>query len=66
MSNCQENIEDETTAATKNPFGDVLLSMTTVATATVGMFFSLRSMCVGQHNSMLTSTSLAWLLSRPI
>ena len=62
MSNCdcQENIEDE---ATENPIGDELLSITTVATATVGMFFSVRSLGIGQHDALLTSTSLVWLMS---
>ena len=41
MSNCHENIEDENAAPAKNPIEDVLLSMTTVAIATVGLFFSL-------------------------
>ena len=60
MSNCdcQKNIEDETTAPTKNPIGDVLLSITTVATATVGIFFSLKAMNIGLHDVLLTSTSL--------
>ena len=66
MSNYQENIENKTAVAAEEPIGDVLLSMTTVATATVGKFFSLRAMGIGQHDSMLTSTSLVWLLSRPI
>ena len=60
MSNCdcQKNIEDETTAPIKNPIGDVLLSITTVATATVGIFFSLKAMNIGLHDVLLTSTSL--------
>ena len=68
MSNydCQENTEDKSTTAAKNPIGDVLLSITTIATANVGIFFSLRAMGVGQHDALLTSTSLVWLLSLPV
>ena len=68
MSNCdcQENIEDEAATATENPIGDGLLSITTVATAIVGIFFRLRAMGIGQHDALLTSTSLVWLLSLPV
>ena len=68
MSNCdcQENIEDEATTAAENPIRGVLLSITTVATATVRLFFSLRSLDVGQHDALLKSTPLVWLLSLPV
>ena len=66
MSNYQENIENKTATVAEEALGDVLLPMTTVATTTVGIFFSLRAMDVGQHDSMLTSTSSVWLLSRSI
>ena len=64
MSNCdcQEN-EDETTVATEKPIGDGLL-ITTVATATVGIFCSLRA--IVQNDALLASTSLVWLMSLPI
>ena len=75
MSNrdCQENIKEPMeygpamafTAAGK-PIGDVLLSITTIATANAGIFFSLRAMGVGQYDALLTSTSLVWLLTRPV
>ena len=60
---CQENIEDEAATASENP---VLMSIATVATATVGIFFSLRRMGIGQHDALLTSTSLVWLFSWPL
>ena len=68
MSNCdcQENIEDEAITAAENPIGDGLLSITTVATTTVRIFFSLKAMVVGQHDALLTSASLVWLLSLPV
>ena len=68
MSNCdcQEKIQDEATMAFENPIGDGLLSITAVETATVGIFFSLRATGVGQHDALLTSTSLVWLLSLPV
>ena len=66
MSNCQENIDSETSAPTENLIGDGLLSITAVATATVGILFSLRAMGAGQHDALLTSTSLVWLLSLPV
>ena len=66
MSNYQENIENKTATVAEEALGDMLLPMTTVATTTVGIFFSLRAMDVGQHDSMLTSTSSVWLLSRSI
>ena len=64
MSNCQEKpINDETATAAENPIDDVLLSMTTISTTTVRIFFSLRHMGVGQHDALITSTSLVWLMS---
>ena len=63
MSNRQEKIDDETATTAENPIRDVLLSMTTVAAATIGIFFSLRHMAVGQHDALITSTSLVWLMS---
>ena len=66
MSNCdcQEN-EDETTVATEKPIGDGLL-ITTVATATVGIFCSLGAIGLVQNDALLASTSLVWLMSLPI
>ena len=71
MSNCecQENIkkpiEDGPTTVAEKPIWDGL-SITTIATATVGIFFSLRAMGVGKHDVFLTSTSLVWLMSLPV
>ena len=59
---CQKSIEDGPTVASEKPIGDGLF-MTTVATATVGIFFSLRAMGLVQHNALLASTSLVWLIS---
>ena len=69
---CQKNIKkpinDRSTidarAATVDakPIGDGLLITTVVAT-TVGIFFGLRAVGMGQHNALLTSTSLVYLLS---
>ena len=59
---CQENIKEPiergliiagTTA--EEPGG---LTITTVAAMTAGMFFGLRAMCLGQHDALITSTSL--------
>ena len=69
MSNCdcQGNIEKpikhgyviaDTTA--EEPDG---LIITTVAAMTAGMFFRLRVMGLGQHDTLITSTSLVWLMS---
>ena len=74
MSNChcQKNIkkliDNESTVDTttsKKPVGDELL-INTVASTTVGIFFALKAAGVGQHNALLTSTSLAWFMSLPI
>ena len=74
MSNrdCQKNIKKpindrstiEATAAMVDakPIGDELLITTVVAT-TFGIFFGLRAVGMGQHNALLTSTSLVYLLS---
>ena len=61
--NCQETIDkDEAATVDEEPIGDGLL-ITTVATATAGIFFSLRAMGLVQHDALLMSTSLAWLMS---
>ena len=74
MSNChcQKNIkkliDDGSTVDTttsKKPMGDELL-INTVASTIVGIFFALKAAGVGQHNALLTSTSLAWFMSLPI
>ena len=68
MSNCdcQENIkkppEHWPTVASEKPIGDGLF-ITTIATVTVGIFFSLRAMGLVQHGALLASTSLVWLMS---
>ena len=71
MSNCdcQENIkkpiEHGPTVAAEKPIGDGLF-ITTVVTATVGIFFSLRAMGLVKHDTLLASTSLVWLMSLPV
>ena len=68
MSNCdcQGNIEDGPTVASEEPIGEDGLFITIVATATVGIFFSLRAMGLVQHNALLASMSLVWLMSLPV
>ena len=61
-------IEDGPTVAftgTEKPIGDELI-ITTIAATVVGIFFGLRAMGAGQHNALLTSTSLVWLFSLPV
>ena len=64
MSNCdcQENIKEPiehgpiiTGTTAEEPDG---LIITTVATMAAGIFFGLRAMCLGQHDALITSTSL--------
>ena len=71
MSNCdcQENIKkpinDECTidgTAARKPIGDGRL-ITTVAATSGAIFFGLRTVDMGQYNSLLTSTSLVYLLA---
>ena len=71
MSNCdcQKNIKkpinDGSTVdatATKKPVGDGTL-ITTIAATTARIFFGLRAVGMGQHDALLTSTSLVYLLS---
>ena len=70
MSNCQDcqqkkPIDDGSTVgatAAIKPIGDGLL-MTVVASMAAGIFYALRITGVGQHNALLTYTSLAWLMS---
>ena len=64
---CQENIKEAIEygptiayAAAEKPDG---LLITTIAVTTVRMLFGLRAMGVGQHDALLTSRSLLWLLS---
>ena len=70
MSNCQKDNkkpidgDGSTVAITvdEKPIGNVLL-ITTVAATAAGIFFGLRTIGMGQHNPLLISTSLAWLIS---
>ena len=66
MSDCQENIkkpiEEKPAEATEKPIRDGLFIAFTAAT-TVGIFFALRAMGVGQHDALVTSTSLVSLFS---
>ena len=64
---CQKNIKktELTVDDVKKPIGDGFL-ITTVASTTVGISYTLRAAGVGQHNALLTSTSLACFMSLPI
>ena len=66
MSNCQEKIkkpiEDEPAMAATAAENPIELSITTVV-VTVGIFSSLRYMGIGQHNTLIASTLLVWLMS---
>ena len=66
MSNCQEKIkkpiEDEPAMAATTAENPIELSITTVV-VTVGIFSSLRHMGIGQHNTLIASTLLVWLMS---
>ena len=66
---CQENIDDdETTEAatvTEKSIRDGLL-ITTIAATTVRIFVSLRAMGVVQNDALITSMSLALLMSLPV
>ena len=64
MSDCnyQKNINKLNVDDLKRSIGDELI-ITTVASTTVGIFYALRAAGVGQHNALLTSTSLAWFMS---
>ena len=59
---CQKNIKKPNAGDVKKPIGDGLL-ITTVASTTVGTFCALKAAGVGQHNALLTSTSLACFMS---
>ena len=67
MSDCnyQKNINKLNVDDLKRSIGDELI-ITTVASTTVGIFYALRAAGVGQHNALLTSTSLAWFMSLPV
>ena len=73
MRNCQDcqqkNIRDEEstvdTPAAKKPIKDGML-MTAVASTTAGILYALRKASVRQHNTLLASTSLSWLISLPV
>ena len=62
---CQKNIKKPTVDDAKKPIADGLL-ITTIASTTVRIFHALRAADVGQHNALLTSTSLACFMSLPI
>ena len=61
---CQKNIKrlEPTVDDVQKPIGDGLL-ITTVASTTVGIFYALRAAGAGQHNALITSTSLACFMS---
>ena len=58
-------IEDEPAEDAEKPIGDRPFIAFTAAT-TVGIFFILMAMGVGQHDALVTSTSLVWLFSLPV
>ena len=62
----KEPIEHESIMAnmTAEEFDGLII--TTVAAMTVGMFFGLRAMGLGQHDALITSTPLVWLISLPV
>ena len=69
---CQESIkkpiEDGPTVAaavTEKSIGDGVL-ITTVAATAIRIFFGLREIGAVQHDALLTSTSLVWLMSLPV
>ena len=62
---CQKNIKKPNAGDVKKPIGDGLL-ITTVASTTVRIFYALRATDVGQHNTLIRSTSLACFMSLPI
>ena len=62
--NIKNPVNDGSTAdatAAKKPIGDGPL-IATVATTTARIFFGLRTVSMRQHNALLTSTSLVYLL----
>ena len=66
---CQENIDDdeatEAVTVTEKSIRDGLL-ITTIAATTVRIFVSLRAMGVVQNDALITSMSLALLMSLPV
>ena len=68
MSDCEDcqnkNNDGVDATPTKKPTDGLL--MTVVASTAAGVFYALRMAGVGQHNALLTSTSVAWLMSLPI
>ena len=67
MSDCEDchqnkNNDGVDATATKKPIEDGLTIITLAATTTV-IFFGLRLVGMRQGNTLLTSTSLAWLMS---
>ena len=61
---CQKNIKksESTVDDVEKPIGDGLL-ITTVASTTVRIFYTLRAAGVRQHNALITSKSLACFMS---
>ena len=42
------------------------LIITTVTAMTARIFFGLRAMCFGEHDALIVSTSLVWLMFLPM
>ena len=59
---CQQKSNDGVDA--KKP--TVGLLMTIIASTMTGIFYKLRLADIGQYNTLLTYTSVAWLMSLPI
>ena len=59
---CQQKNNDGVDA--KKP--TVGLLMTIIASAMAGIFYTLRLADIGQHKTLLTYTSVVWLMSLPI
>ena len=59
---CQQKNNDGVDA--KKP--TVGLLMTIIASPMAGIFYKLRLADIGQHNTLLTYTSVVWLMSLPI
>ena len=64
MSDCEDCQNKNVDVAAKEPTDGLL--MTVMASTVAGIFYALRMAGVGQHNALLTSTSVAWLMSLPI
>ena len=62
----KETVDDDGSTvdatAAKKPIKDGLL-ITTVTTMATGIFFGLKTVCLGQHGALLTSASFVYFVS---